>query len=130
MNVMMNALVDIFDIAAVSVTTIVLVSLRFVAVLDERDRAEANANSGPVKLEPFQLIEEESVCPKCGARWRSFFDVEHPWVKLGPRIGHCSARKCEAAGLSYLHMSCDACNSRWLMATKDTPSSPPTNEPP
>jgi hypothetical protein len=118
---MMNALVDIFAIAAVSVTMIVLVSLRFVAILDERELAEPDANSGPVKLEPFQLIEAGSVCPKCGARWRSDFDTAaHQWVNRGPRmVGLCSAQKCEAAGLPHLHVSCDTCSSRWLMATKD-----------
>jgi hypothetical protein len=125
---MMNALVDIFAIAAVSVTTIVLVSLRFVAFLDERERAEPDANSGPVKLEPFQLINVGSVCPKCGALWRSE-RRDGRLFSAGPRInGACRTPKCEAAGLSHLHVSCDTCNSRWLMATKDAPPPPQSTD--
>jgi hypothetical protein len=125
-------LVEIFAIAAASVTTMVLASLRFAAVLDAREREEPTAARPAVKLEPFQLIAEESICPKCGARWRSELDKDaHQWVNRGPRmVGLCSAQKCEAAGQPHLHVSCDTCNGRWLMATKDAPPPPPIAEPP
>jgi hypothetical protein len=104
-------LVEVVAIVSGSLVALTGLSLRFCAVIDERERAEQEEDD-ELRLDrvdpfPYVRINIDNLCPFCGDGGEQ---------KRGPKLPHrCPQPEVCAIKMPHSHLKCQTCGSRYAM---------------
>jgi hypothetical protein len=113
-------ILELAGIVTGGVTVITVASLRFVSLIDKREREQAACDSiEPYAMRPFEATvcdkERGNRCQLCGAV--NYGTSGNPGAS-GPCRPRACPRKDERCPYeSHLHVHCDTCGGNYVMAT-------------